>query len=88
MTAGDPRVKAPVPDPMSPRVQFYARMCGALASFALFVGAVVSIGLSGARDERGFWPVLMAALGLGLLLAGHRTASCDTVIAGCRSRSS
>lgn len=82
MTAADPRAAAPVADTPPPRVGFYAGMFGALAPFALFVGGVVSIGLSGAPDERGFWPVLVAALSLGLLLARDRTAFCDTVIAG------
>jgi Na+/H+ antiporter NhaC len=81
MTAGD-TYAAPVADMTPTRVRFHGGLVGALAPFALFVGGVVSIGLSGAPDERGFWPVLVAALGLGLLLARDRTAYCETVIAG------
>jgi Na+/H+ antiporter NhaC len=81
MTAGDQFV-ALVTDTPPTHVRFHGGIVGALAPFALFVGGVVSIGLSGAPDERGFWPVLVAALGLGLLLARDRTAYCETVIAG------
>lgn len=72
------------PDPAEPRrvVRFHGGMAGALAPFVLFVGGVVTLGLSGAPDERGFWPVLVAALTLGLFLARDRTAYCETVIAG------
>lgn len=71
-------------DPVTarPPVQFYGGVAGALAPFFLFVTGVVSLGLSGAPDERGFWPVLVAALSLGLLLARDRTAYCDAVIRG------
>ena len=71
-----------VPAPARPLVQFYGGMAGALAPFVLFVGGVVSLGLAGAPDERGFWPVLVAALSLGLLLARNRTAYCEAVITG------
>lgn len=55
---------------------------GTLAPFALFLGGVAWLGLAGAPDERGFWPVLVAALTLGLLLAHDRGRYCDTVLAG------
>ncbi len=38
--------------------------------------------LSGAPDERGFWPILVAGLAVGLLLARDRTAYCEVVIEG------
>ena len=79
--AAGPAVTA-VPAQARPLVQFYGGMAGALAPFVLFVGGVVSLGLAGAPDERGFWPVLVAALSLGLLLARNRTAYCDAVITG------
>jgi Na+/H+ antiporter NhaC len=69
-------------EPAKPLLQFHGGLAGALAPFALFVAGVVSLGLSGAPDERGFWPVLVAALTLGLLLARDRTAFCEAVIAG------
>jgi Na+/H+ antiporter NhaC len=68
--------------PIRPQVRFYGGMAGAIAPFIFFVAGVVSLGLMGAPDERGFWPVLVGALTLGLLLARDRTAYCDAVIIG------
>lgn len=81
MTPGD-AIASPPLAAASPPLHFHGGVIGALAPFALFVTGVVSLGLSGAPDERGFWPVLVAALSLGLLLARERTAYCDAVIAG------
>jgi len=61
---------------------FYAGLAGALAPFALFLCGVGWLGLSGAPDERGFWPILLAALVLGLVLAKDRTAYSETLIQG------
>ncbi len=61
---------------------FYGGTAGAVLPFSLFVGGVVSIALSGAPDERGFWPVLLAALTAGMLLAKDRRAFSETVISG------
>lgn len=66
----------------APHLGFHGGFAGALAPFVLFVAGVVSLGLSGAPDERGFWPVLVAALCLGLVLARDRTRYSETVIAG------
>lgn len=57
-------------------------LAGALAPFALFLAGVGWLGLEGAPDERGFWPVLLLALALGLALARDRAAFCDAVVAG------
>ncbi|MEZ5332793.1 MAG: Na+/H+ antiporter NhaC family protein [Thermoanaerobaculia bacterium] len=54
---------------------------GALAPFGLFLAGVAWLALSGAPDERGFWPVLLAALTLGLLLARDRHAWAEAVAA-------
>ena len=61
---------------------FHGGTAGALAPFALFLAGVACLALAGAPDERGFWPVLLAAIALGLLLARDRRAFCETVIAG------
>ncbi len=61
---------------------FYGGLAGALLPLALFLAGVVWLGLSGAPDERGFWPVLVAALALGLILARDRTAYAETLIQG------
>jgi len=55
---------------------------GTLAPFVLFLTGVIWLGLAGAPDERGFWPVLLAALALGLLLARDRRAYAEAAIAG------
>ena len=47
---------------------------------ALFLAGVGWLGLSGAPDERGFWPILLIALTAGLLLARDRTAWCEALL--------
>ncbi len=64
------------------RLTFFGGVTGAVAPIALFLAGVVWLGLSGAPDERGFWPILLAALALGLFLARDRTAYSETVLAG------
>ncbi|MGB5816084.1 MAG: Na+/H+ antiporter NhaC family protein [Thermoanaerobaculia bacterium] len=67
----------------SPRhLDFRGGAAGALAPFVFFLLGVVWLGLSGAPDERGFWPILVAALTLAMLLARDRRQWADTVIAG------
>lgn len=61
---------------------FRGGLAGALAPFALFLAGVAALALSGAPDERGFWPVLLAALALGLLLARDRAAYAEAAVAG------
>lgn len=55
---------------------------GALAPFALFLAGVGWLALAGAPDEHGFWPILLGALILGLLLSRDRTAYCNHMVAG------
>ncbi len=61
-------------------LHFRGGLAGALAPFALFLSGVTWLALSGAPDERGFWPILLAALALGMLLAKDRDAWSDAVI--------
>lgn len=63
-------------------LRFRGGMGGALLPFALFLTGVAWLGLRGAPDERGFWPVLVAALVLGLLLARDRAAWSEVVLDG------
>lgn len=63
-------------------LKFHGGAVGALAPFALFLSGVAWLGLSGAPDERGFWPMLVGALTLGLLLARDRTAYAEVAIEG------
>ena len=63
-------------------LSFRGGTAGALAPFALFLAGVGWLGIAGAPDERGFWPVLLAALVLGLLLAKDRTEWSEAVLRG------
>lgn len=70
-------------DEPSPRpLVFHGGLAGALAPFALFLAGVAWLALSGAPDERGFWPVLLAALAAGLALARDRNAYAEAAIRG------
>ena len=59
---------------------------GALAPFAVFLAGVAWLGLSGAPDERGFWPILLAGLAVGLLMSRDRNAYAEAVLAGMSQR--
>ncbi len=65
---------------------FYGGPFGALAPFALFLAGVSWLAFSGAPDERGFWPVLLAAISLGLVFALDREAYAENAIAGMSQR--
>ena len=64
------------------RLKFYGGIAGILLPFLIFITGVITIALSGAPDERGFWPILILALGVGLSLAKDKTAFSETVING------
>ncbi len=70
------------PNEALPKIQFYGGAIGALFPFFIFIAGVIAIALSGAPDERGFWPVLILALGLGLMLCKNRKAFSEVVISG------
>lgn len=63
-------------------LQFRGGWLGALAPFALFLGGVTWLGLAGAPDERGFWPILLAALTAAMLLARDRQMWAGVVLRG------
>jgi Na+/H+ antiporter NhaC len=69
-------------DPRSLELRFRGGVAGALAPFVLFLAGVAWLGLSGAPDERGFWPILTAALAAAMLLAADRSRWADTVVRG------
>ncbi len=64
------------------RIRFLGGPVGALVPIAVFLAGVAWLGLSGAPDERGFWPVLLLALGAGVLLARDPAAYSETAIRG------
>ncbi|MFO0095557.1 MAG: hypothetical protein ACK54K_14765, partial [Gemmatimonadaceae bacterium] len=51
---------------------FRGGLAGALAPFGVFLGGVGTLAMLGAPDEKGFWPILLAALITGLLLTRDR----------------
>ncbi|MEZ4417988.1 MAG: Na+/H+ antiporter NhaC family protein [Gemmatimonadota bacterium] len=64
------------------RVTFLGGRAGALLPLLTFLAGVAWLGLSGAPDERGFWPVLVLALAVGTLLARDREAYGSAVLGG------
>lgn len=64
------------------RLHFHGGYTGALLPFLFFLIGVVWIALSGAPDERGFWPVLLGALSVGLFLAKDRQRFSAVVLEG------
>jgi Na+/H+ antiporter NhaC len=66
----------------TPSIPFYGGIVGALFPFIVFLAGVMFIALSGAPDERGFWPVLIFSLCLGLILAKNRKKYCVSVVEG------
>jgi Na+/H+ antiporter NhaC len=63
-------------------LRFLGGTAGALLPFAFFLVGVIILGLSGAPAETGFWPILLAALMLGLLLSRDRHAYSEGIIHG------
>ena len=63
-------------------LRFYGGAYAVFAPFVLFLTGVAWLGLSGAPDERGFWPILLTALSLGMVLSRERIRFSEIVIAG------
>ncbi len=72
----------PAPAPLT----FVGGLAGALAPFAAFLIGVAWLALNGAPDEKGFWPILLGALTLGLLLAKDRERYADAMLDGMSQR--
>lgn len=70
----------------SPALDFRGGAAGALAPFVVFLAGVTWLGLSGAPDETGFWPVLLGAVTVGLLLARDRGAYSEALLDGMSRR--
>lgn len=67
--------------PVGP-LAYHGGALGALAPLLLFLAGVAWLGLSGAPDERGLWPLLVAGLGLGAVLAKDRTRYAEALTQG------
>lgn len=61
---------------------FHLGLFGALLPFLIFIAGVILIALSGAPDEKGFWPILILAIALGLILAKNKKEYSRTIIKG------
>ncbi|MEP7115968.1 MAG: Na+/H+ antiporter NhaC family protein [Acidobacteriota bacterium] len=72
----------PQPDHSAAALGFRGGLVGATAPLAVFLAGVSWLAVQGAPDERGFWPVLLAALTVGLVLCRDRARYADTLIAG------
>jgi Na+/H+ antiporter NhaC len=59
---------------------------GALTPFIVFLAGVTALAAAGAPDEKGFWPVLLLALIVGLLLAHDRARFADAMLDGMSQR--
>lgn len=81
-------MSAPHPDadPTTEDLGMIGGAWGALAPFLVFLVGVSWLGLSGAPDETGFGPVLVLALGTGLLLAKDRTRYAEAAVEGMGHR--
>lgn len=78
---------APAPDvDATAPLAFHGGAAGALAPFAVFLAGVGALALQGAPDEKGFWPVLVAALVTGLALAKDRARWSDALLDGMSER--
>ncbi len=79
---------SPTPSPSlsSVPLTFVGGLAGALAPFAAFLAGVAWLALNGAPDEKGFWPILLGALILGLLLAKDRERYADAMLDGMSQR--
>ncbi len=89
-----PRPSPSIPAPLSPStasapippLAFHGGLAGSLAPFALFLAGVAALALNGAPDEKGFWPILLAALTLGLLLTKDRSRYAESMLDGMSQR--
>lgn len=64
------------------RLDFHFGLAGASVPILVFAAGAAWLGFSGAPDERGLWPILIAALGAGLLLARRASAYSAAAIRG------
>ncbi|MDX2184311.1 MAG: Na+/H+ antiporter NhaC family protein [Gemmatimonadaceae bacterium] len=74
------------PQAASVPLTFVGGAAGALAPVCVFVLGVAALAYAGAPDERGFWPVLLLGLGVGLLLAQDRGAYAEAMLDGMSDR--
>jgi Na+/H+ antiporter NhaC len=64
------------------KVDYFGGLAGALLPPLVFISGVITLSLMGAPDERGFWPILILSLCLGLILAKDKRAFSESLLAG------
>ncbi len=72
--------------PPGPPLSFHGGLAGTLAPFVVFLVGVTVLAVNGAPDEKGFWPILLGALTLGLALAKDRARYSDAMLDGMSQR--
>ena len=77
---------SPSPAAAAQPLEFFGGLAGALTPFVVFLGGVTTLAVAGAPDEKGFWPVLLAALLTGLLLAKDRARFSEAMLDGMSQR--
>ena len=70
---------------MNNRINIYYSEWLALLPLALFIVGAMYLGLNGSPDEKGFWPIITAALALALLISKDKDAFAKYVISGMAS---
>ena len=65
-----------------PTLHFHFGLAGAAMPILVFACGAAWLGFSGAPDERGLWPILIVAMGAGLVLAERASAYSAAVIRG------
>ncbi|MCG8096641.1 MAG: hypothetical protein JAZ17_23970 [Candidatus Thiodiazotropha endolucinida] len=70
---------------MNNRINVYYSEWLALLPLALFIVGAMYLGLSGSPDEKGFWPIITAALSVALLISKDKDVFAKYVIAGMAS---
>ena len=78
---GPLKSSGPAADP-PPTLHFHFGLAGAAMPILVFAGGAAWLGFSGAPDERGLWPILIVALGTGLVLARRASDYSAAVIRG------
>ena len=73
---------APIGSPPAGPLRFHLGLAGASAPILAFAAGAAWLGFSGAPDERGLWPILLGALGVGLLLARRASDYSATALRG------
>lgn len=68
-----------------PRLQFRGGMAGLFVPFAVMFAGVLWLGLSGVAIPEAYWPVVILALLVGLLLVRDERAWVDALVAGIAS---